>query len=40
MRCLLMYGWYLKTVVNEQQEADSIIEKADFINRSQNACKQ
>jgi len=40
IKCLTIYGNYLKDIVNDDQEGARLLEKADYVDRSNQANKQ
>jgi len=40
IKCLTIYGNYLKDIVNDSQEGARLLEKADYVDRSNQANKQ
>jgi len=40
IKCLTIYGNYLKDIVNDNQEGARLLEKADYVERSNQANKQ
>lgn len=39
IKCLRIYGYFLKEIVNDESEANRILEKEDYVSKSANVNK-